>query len=36
MSWMIFAHKVFEELAGLAELPGMPDVLREEDVRADL
>ncbi|MEZ0053177.1 aminoglycoside phosphotransferase (APT) family kinase protein [Mycobacterium sp. MAA66] len=34
VSWIIFAHKVFEELAGLAGLPGLPDVLREEDVRA--
>ena len=25
---------VFQELAGLAGLPGLPDVLREEDVRA--
>jgi aminoglycoside phosphotransferase (APT) family kinase protein len=35
VSWIIFAHKVFEELAGLAGLPGLPDVLREEDVRAN-
>ncbi|OBA80171.1 aminoglycoside phosphotransferase [Mycobacterium sp. 1164966.3] len=34
VAWMIFAHKVFEELAGLAGLPGLPDVMREEDVRA--
>jgi aminoglycoside phosphotransferase (APT) family kinase protein len=25
---------VFQELAGLAGLPGLPDVLREQDVRA--
>jgi aminoglycoside phosphotransferase (APT) family kinase protein len=25
---------VFQELAGLAGLPGLPDVMREEDVRA--
>jgi aminoglycoside phosphotransferase (APT) family kinase protein len=30
---MIFAHMVFQELAGLATLPGLPDVLREDDVR---
>lgn len=34
VAWMIYAHKVFEELAGLATLPGLPDVLREDDVRA--
>ncbi|WP_199253687.1 phosphotransferase family protein [Mycolicibacterium mengxianglii] len=33
-AWMIFAHMVFQELCGLAGLPGMPDVLREADVRA--
>jgi aminoglycoside phosphotransferase (APT) family kinase protein len=34
VSWIIFAHMVFQELAGLAGLPGLPDVMREEDVRA--
>lgn len=34
VSWVIFAHLVFEELAGLAGLPGLPQVLRENDVRA--
>ncbi|OMC06053.1 aminoglycoside phosphotransferase [Mycobacterium sp. NS-7484] len=34
VAWIIFAHMVFEELAGLAGLPGLPDVMREEDVRA--
>lgn len=34
VSWVIFAHLVFEELAGLAGLPGLPQVLREDDVRA--
>lgn len=34
VAWMIFAHMVFQELAGLATLPGLPAVLREEDVRA--
>ncbi|BBZ23876.1 phosphotransferase family protein [Mycolicibacter hiberniae] len=34
VSWLIFAHLVFEELAGLAGLPGLPQVLREDDVRA--
>jgi len=33
VAWLIFAHLVFQELAGLATLPGLPDVLREDDVR---
>jgi aminoglycoside phosphotransferase (APT) family kinase protein len=33
-AWMIFAHMVFQELAGLATLPGLPEVMREDDVRA--
>ncbi|HOB49605.1 MAG TPA: phosphotransferase family protein [Mycobacterium sp.] len=35
VAWIIFAHMVFQELARLAGLPGLPDVLREDDVRAD-
>ena len=34
IGWIIFAHMVFQELAGLAGLPGLPNVLREDDVRA--
>ena len=34
VAWIIFAHNVFQELAGLAGMPGLPDVMREEDVRA--
>src|SRR5215218_3682072 len=34
VAWIIFAHMVFQELAGLAGLPGLPNVMREEDVRA--
>jgi aminoglycoside phosphotransferase (APT) family kinase protein len=34
VAWLIFAHMVFQELCGLAGLPGLPDVLREEDIRA--
>jgi aminoglycoside phosphotransferase (APT) family kinase protein len=33
VAWIIFAHMVFQELAGLAGLPGLPDVMREDDVR---
>lgn len=35
VAWLIFAHMVFQELAGLAGLPGLPDALREEDVRSE-
>lgn len=34
IAWLIFAHNVFQELVGLASMPGLPDVLREDDVRA--
>jgi aminoglycoside phosphotransferase (APT) family kinase protein len=34
VAWIIFAHTVFQELAGLAGLPGLPDFMREDDVRA--
>jgi aminoglycoside phosphotransferase (APT) family kinase protein len=34
IAWMIFAHMVFQELTGLAGLPGMPDFMREDDVTA--
>lgn len=33
-AWMIFAHNVFQELAGLAGLPGLPDFMREDDVKS--
>jgi aminoglycoside phosphotransferase (APT) family kinase protein len=33
VSWVIFAHMVFQELAGLAGMPGLPDFMRENDVR---
>jgi aminoglycoside phosphotransferase (APT) family kinase protein len=33
VAWLIFAHMVFQSLTGLAGLPGMPDFLREDDVR---
>jgi aminoglycoside phosphotransferase (APT) family kinase protein len=33
-AWMIFAHMVFQELAGLAGMPGLPDFMRESDVKA--
>jgi aminoglycoside phosphotransferase (APT) family kinase protein len=33
VAWIIFAHMVFQELAGMAGMPGLPDVMREEDVK---
>jgi aminoglycoside phosphotransferase (APT) family kinase protein len=34
LSWMVFAHQVFETIAAMLELPGMPHFLREEEVVA--
>jgi aminoglycoside phosphotransferase (APT) family kinase protein len=34
VAWMIFAHMLFQELTALADRPGLPDFMREEDVRA--
>ena len=34
LAWISFAHMVFQELTKLAGLPGMPDFLHEDDVRA--
>ncbi|MCD4524640.1 phosphotransferase family protein [Nocardioides sp. cx-173] len=35
VSWMLFAHQVFETITGMLGLPGMPHFLREEDVVAE-
>jgi aminoglycoside phosphotransferase (APT) family kinase protein len=34
VAWVIFAHMVFQELAGLAGLPGLPNFMREADVKS--
>lgn len=34
VAWLGFAHMVFQELTKLAGLPGMPDFLQEDDIRA--
>lgn len=34
LSWLIFAHRVFESMTTGFDLPGMPDFMREEDVVA--
>nr|WP_221208456.1 phosphotransferase family protein [Nocardioides albus] len=33
VTWMIFAHRIFEDLASMLELPGMPDFLTADEVR---
>jgi aminoglycoside phosphotransferase (APT) family kinase protein len=33
LGWLVFAHRVFQTLAETFGLPGLPDVLREEDVK---
>ena len=35
VSWMVFAHQVFEAITGMLALPGMPHFLREEEVKAE-
>ncbi|NMM84511.1 phosphotransferase family protein [Rhodococcus sp. SRB_17] len=32
LGWMVFQHRFFEDLATLANLPGLPDFLRLQDV----
>ncbi|MDF1603994.1 phosphotransferase family protein [Nocardioides sp. YIM 152315] len=34
VSWIVFAHQVFETITGMLELPGMPHFLAEGDVKA--
>ncbi len=34
LAWLIFGHRVFQTIAATYGLPGMPDFLREEDVKA--
>lgn len=34
VSWLVFAHRVFETIAGALALDGMPHFMREDDVRA--
>jgi len=34
LSWMVFAHMVFESITAVFEMPGMPHFMREEDVKA--
>jgi aminoglycoside phosphotransferase (APT) family kinase protein len=34
VSWLVFAHQVFESITGMLELPGMPQFLAEDDVVA--
>jgi aminoglycoside phosphotransferase (APT) family kinase protein len=32
VAWLVVAHEVFQELAAMLELPGMPEFLRMDDV----
>lgn len=32
LSWIAFAHMVFESITGVMGMPGMPDFMREEDI----
>ncbi len=32
VAWLVFAHRVFESITEVLAMPGMPHVLREEDV----
>ena len=34
LSWLVFAHQVFESITNVLDLPGMPHFLREQDVVA--
>jgi aminoglycoside phosphotransferase (APT) family kinase protein len=34
LSWIVFAHMVFESITEVFGFPGMPDFMREEDVKA--
>ncbi|MFL6159505.1 MAG: phosphotransferase family protein [Marmoricola sp.] len=34
LGWIVFAHKVFQSITDVFEMPGLPHVLRAEDVRA--
>lgn len=32
LGWLLYAHRIFQELAHVFELPGLPDLLRPDDV----
>ncbi len=35
VSWMVFAHSVFESITGVMGMPGMPHFLHEDDLKAE-
>jgi aminoglycoside phosphotransferase (APT) family kinase protein len=35
LGWFVYLHRFFEDLAARADLPGLPDFLRRDDVCAD-
>jgi len=34
LAWLVYAHRVFEDIARVFELPGMPEFMQPADVRA--
>jgi aminoglycoside phosphotransferase (APT) family kinase protein len=32
VAWLIYGHRIFEDIAGSMDLPGMPEFLRPDDV----
>ncbi|MBZ5737540.1 phosphotransferase family protein [Nocardioides mangrovi] len=35
VSWIMFAHKVFEAITEVMGMPGMPEFMREDEIRAE-
>jgi aminoglycoside phosphotransferase (APT) family kinase protein len=35
LAWMIYSHRVFQDIAGSMDLPGLPDFMRPADVLAE-
>ncbi len=35
VSWMAFAHQVFESITGMLAMPGMPHFMHEDDLKAE-
>ena len=36
VAWLIYGHRIFEDIANSMSLPGMPDFLRPDDVAANV
>jgi aminoglycoside phosphotransferase (APT) family kinase protein len=35
LAWMVYSHRVFQDIAGSMALPGLPDFMRPEDVQTE-